>query len=97
ALARSLSNEQMMSWGWRVPFIIGCLAIPVLFWLRRSLEETEAFLKGRHPQRTRDVLRILKENWPVLSLALGMWTLATTGFYLTTTYTPIFAGEALHL
>jgi MFS family permease len=97
ALARTLSNEQMMSWGWRVPFIIGCLVIPVLFWLRRSLEETEVFLKNRHPQSTRDVLRILTDNRQVLSLALGMWILATTGFYLTTLYIPIFGGQVLHL
>jgi MFS family permease len=33
ALAAALSAEQMAAWGWRVPFLIGCLVIPVLFWL----------------------------------------------------------------
>src|SRR6202051_1689904 len=32
----------MAQWGWRVPFFIGCLIVPLLFWLRRSLAETEA-------------------------------------------------------
>src|SRR6202790_3559132 len=40
----------MSQWGWRVPFIIGCLIVPLLFWLRKSLDETEAFLaQKRHP------------------------------------------------
>jgi len=96
-LASALSNEQMMSWGWRVPFIIGCLIIPVLFWLRRSLEETEVFLKSRHPSRMRDILRILAEHWPMLFLGIALWILQTTGFYLTTLYTPVFGSQALHL
>src|SRR3984893_2772641 len=27
----------MTLWGWQIPFIIGCLVVPLLFWLRRSL------------------------------------------------------------
>ena len=30
--------EGMAQWGWRVPFFIGCLIVPLLFWLRRSLD-----------------------------------------------------------
>src|SRR6201991_3797291 len=29
---------------WRIPFFIGCLIIPVIFFLRRTLEETPEFL-----------------------------------------------------
>lgn len=35
-----LSEVQMMSWGWRVPFILGLLIIPAGFWLRRTMPET---------------------------------------------------------
>jgi len=97
ALAATMSNQQMMSWGWRVPFVLGCVVIPVLFWLRRSLDETEVFLKSRHPQRTREVLRVLIGHWQVLSFAIGLWLLETTGFYLTTIYTPTFGSQVLHL
>src|SRR5207244_581169 len=42
--------EQVMAWGWRVPLLIGCLIVPLLFWLRRSLEETPEFARRRsHP------------------------------------------------
>jgi MHS family citrate/tricarballylate:H+ symporter-like MFS transporter len=37
-------------WGWRIPFLVGCLIIPLLFLLRRSLTETEAFeARTHHP------------------------------------------------
>ena len=43
ALTAVLPPEQMTLWGWRIPIVIGCLIIPLVFYLRRSLEETEAF------------------------------------------------------
>src|SRR5215472_2454196 len=47
-LGRLLLPEQMGVWGWRIPFVIGCLIIPFIFVLRRSLEETEDFLSRKH-------------------------------------------------
>src|SRR5438132_89076 len=43
ALAFRITADQMTRWGWRVPLLIGCAIIPVLFVLRRTLTETEAF------------------------------------------------------
>ena len=41
---------------WRIPFFIGCMIIPVIFVLRRSLEETPAFLAmKKHPTASRSV------------------------------------------
>ena len=39
-LQQLLSPEDLKSWGWRVPFLIGALASVVVIWLRRSLRET---------------------------------------------------------
>src|SRR6266567_3045918 len=33
------SSVEMTVWGWRVPLLVGCLIIPLVLWLRRSLEE----------------------------------------------------------
>ena len=43
--------EQMTAWGWRVPLLIGCLIIPLILVLRRSLKETEAFQAQKHHPR----------------------------------------------
>lgn len=39
-LTLSLSPEQMLAWGWRVPFVLGLLLIPVALYLRRRMPET---------------------------------------------------------
>src|SRR5450631_1816062 len=38
-----LTTSQVQSWGWRIPFVFGLLIAPVGLYLRRSLDETEAF------------------------------------------------------
>jgi MHS family citrate/tricarballylate:H+ symporter-like MFS transporter len=35
-----------------VPFFIGCLIVPVLFVIRRSLQETEEFMRRKHRPST---------------------------------------------
>jgi MFS transporter, MHS family, proline/betaine transporter len=37
-----LPPEDVKSWGWRVPFIIGIMIVPIGLWLRRALKETHA-------------------------------------------------------
>src|ERR1700686_3215077 len=56
-LSFNLSSQQMTQWGWRVPLLLGCLIIPVLFLLRRSLQETEVFLARRHRPNRSEVRR----------------------------------------
>ncbi|CAI8708998.1 MULTISPECIES: MFS transporter [Pseudomonas] len=42
ALSSSLPPEALESWGWRVPFALGMLVIPVGIYIRRHLKETAA-------------------------------------------------------
>ena len=50
-LQNSLSPAEMDAWGWRVPLLIGCLIVPLLFLLRRSLAETEDFAQRKQQDR----------------------------------------------
>ncbi len=40
ALTSSLSPAELQAWGWRVPFAVGLLLIPLAFYLRRAMPET---------------------------------------------------------
>src|ERR1700761_8954121 len=40
-----LTAEQLQSWGWRIPFLIGALISVVGILLRRNMKETESFEK----------------------------------------------------
>jgi MFS transporter, MHS family, citrate/tricarballylate:H+ symporter len=97
ALTGSLTDAQMMAWGWRVPLILGCLIIPVILWLRRSLTETEAFRQSVPARTVGDVVRLIGQNWRLVGIGMMLSVLTTTTFYLITAYTPTFGRQALHL
>ena len=97
-LAGLLTTEQMASFGWRIPLLIGCAIIPLIFYLRRSLQETEVFTKMSHKAPTAaQVFRTLSANWAIVLIGAAMSVLTTTTFYLITAYTPTYGREALHL
>ncbi|MFC0410615.1 MFS transporter [Roseomonas elaeocarpi] len=98
-LANMLTPAQMDSWGWRVPLLVGCLIVPFLFYARRSLEETEAFLEQTRHRRptTREILRSMADNWRVVLLGMFLVTMTTVSFYFITAYTPTYGREVLHL
>lgn len=48
ALNAVLEPSAISDWGWRIPFLFGCLIVPFIFILRRKLEETQEFTARRH-------------------------------------------------
>jgi MFS family permease len=92
-----LPPEKMQQWGWRVPLLLGCIIVPFLFRLRKSLAETDEFLaRKRHPA-TSEILRSLGKNWQIVLVGTLMVTMTTVSFYMITAYTPTFGSSVLHL
>jgi MHS family citrate/tricarballylate:H+ symporter-like MFS transporter len=84
-------------WGWRIPFFVGCMIVPFIFFLRRNLEETEEFAARKHRPSMGDVFRTLAQNWVIVVAGMMMVALTTTAFYLITVYAPTFGKTVLHL
>jgi metabolite-proton symporter len=96
-LSAVVSPTSMAAWGWRVPFFIGCMIVPLLFWLRRSLAETEVFLAQKHHPAVSEIMASLVSNWKIVGLGVLFSTMTTVSFYLITAYTPTYGIEVLHL
>ncbi|MBE7211219.1 MAG: MFS transporter [Gluconacetobacter diazotrophicus] len=96
-LNKTLSAAQIAAWGWRVPFLIGCLIVPFLFLVRRSLQETPEFLARARRPSAPEVFRSLAANWVVVLWGTLLVAMTTASFYLITVYTPTFGREVLKL
>src|SRR3954454_22825001 len=96
-LNRALPPADVAAWGWRVPFFIGCMIVPFLFYIRRSLEETPEFLRRRHHPSAGEVYRSLTVNWRIVLLGMLMVAMTTISFYAITVYTPTFGKNVLKL
>ncbi|HEX9882134.1 MAG TPA: MFS transporter, partial [Hyphomicrobium sp.] len=82
-----LTPDQLEAWGWRIPFVIGaCLAI-VVYFMRRDMHETDAFVEASatidaHTNPLRGLLDHPREVAIVVGLTLG----GTVAFYTYTVY-----------
>ena len=97
ALNVLLEESAIREWGWRIPFLFGCLIVPFIFFLRRKLEETEEFCARRHHLAMRQVFSTLLANWQVVFAGMLMVAMTTTAFYLITVYAPTFGKKVLML
>jgi MHS family citrate/tricarballylate:H+ symporter-like MFS transporter len=96
-LSTSLSATQIGAWGWRVPFFIGCMIVPFLFYVRRSLEETTEFLARHHRPSTKEIFASIGQNWMIVLLGMMLVVMTTVSFYAITVYTPTFGRSVLKL
>jgi len=92
-----MAPADVSAWGWRIPFFVGCLIVPVIFVIRRSLQETEVFLARTHRPDLREVFRSLLDNWLVVLAGMLLVVMTTVSFYLITVYTPTFGKSILKL
>ena len=96
-LTTVLPPEKMALWGWRIPLLIGCVILPFLFRLRRSLQETDEFTARKNRPNLKEILRSLTHSWKIVLTGTMMATMTTVSFYMITAYTPTFGNSVLKL
>ena len=92
-----MAPADVADWGWRIPFVIGCLIVPLLFVLRRSLQETENSSPAFTIPSFGEIARTLAANWALVLGGVGLVVMTTVSFYLITVYTPSFGKNVLKL
>jgi MHS family citrate/tricarballylate:H+ symporter-like MFS transporter len=96
-LNEAMPATAIAAWGWRIPFFIGCLIIPFIFFLRRTLEETPVFLAMKRHPSAREVFASAAANWKIIALGMMLTAMTTVTFYFVTVYTPTFGKSVLKL
>ena len=96
-LSETMPAATVTAWGWRIPFFVGCMIIPLIFLLRRTLEETPAFLAMKKHPTASEVFASAVANWRIVILGMMIAVLTTTTFYFVTVYTPTFGKTVLKL
>ena len=84
-LQQTLTVEQLESWGWRVPFLIGALCAVVAMFLRRGMEETDSFTKKKD-KPAESLMRTLMRHPKAVFTVVGLTMGGTLAFYTYTTY-----------
>lgn len=95
-ITRGLAPDQIDAWGWRLPFVFGLIIGPVGLYIRRYLEETEAFVEARRERAVLNPLRtVVTQNWRGLAVTFGLVICGTISYYVVLVYMPTFAKTQL--
>ncbi|PPQ37719.1 MFS transporter, MHS family, alpha-ketoglutarate permease [Rhodoblastus acidophilus] len=84
-----LTPEELRSFGWRIPFVIGAGLALFALWMRRDLEETPAFKSAKAQgaqERAQGGLRALWRHKREAAIVVGLTMGGTLAFYLWTIY-----------
>lgn len=89
-----LAKEQVLAWGWRIPFAIGALAALVALFLRRTLVETTT-AESRESSDSGTLAGLLKQPAACLSV-IGFTGGGSLIFYTYTTYMQKYLVNTAH-
>jgi len=97
ALSNLMPPEELQSWGWRIPLIVGCMIIPFIYMIRRTLRETEEFAARKHHPTLSEIYAGMLAHWRIVLTGVAMVLMTTVSFYTITAYTPTFGMNILKL
>jgi MFS transporter, MHS family, proline/betaine transporter len=83
-LRHVLTEEQMVSWGWRIPFLTSLLIGVMGMYLRSNLQETDEYTNCKENQLTKaksSLLEVIQFNWVEIILVCGVSAFWSVGYY----------------
>lgn len=93
-----LPEEQFLSWGWRVPFLLSALLVIFGLWIRKGIEETPTFQKtqkeGEIPKLP--IADTFKYHWREVLIATGAKVVETAPFYIFGTFIVSYGTQNLN-
>jgi MHS family proline/betaine transporter-like MFS transporter len=90
-----VSPEQLNAWGWRVPFFASAVIVPLGLYIRRRVDDPEAFV--RRPAASSPVRLLWRTHRAAVARGFGItiiWTVSTYFFFV---YVPLYAHTVLKL
>jgi MFS transporter, MHS family, alpha-ketoglutarate permease len=85
-----LTHEQLESWGWRIPFLIGGALAVAAVYIRRGIEETPSFEQARIAGAKGGLMKLIRSHPRQVLIVIGLTLGGTVAFYTFTTYAQKF-------
>jgi len=95
----TMSNQAILDWGWRLPFLSGILLGIVGIYMRLQLEDTPKFRAIKeHGERSKSPLvESLRTQWRGIIVVFGFNVIQSVGYFTMLTFMPSFSARVLKL
>ena len=94
-LSRLLTPEEMLSWGWRIPFFVALPLGGIALWLRAGMEETPAFIRQQTQPREK-VTASLSDTLKTILLGICRLMVWSAAGYTWLVIMPTYLQASLH-
>src|SRR5690625_3530436 len=96
-LTSTLSDPQMESWGWRLPFLLAAPLGLIGIYIRRKLEDSPVFQEMSKEDEVvkAPVWALFRDHWRTLVRATAAVLLNAVGFYVILTYMPTYLSQTV--
>lgn len=95
-LEANLSQEQMLAFGWRIPFLCSAVLVAIGLYVRARMSETPVFKKASEEKRTsKHPLRDLLPYWKEVLLGTVAMGITYTLFYVLGTWSLAYGVKGL--
>ena len=93
----ALPDEQFLSWGWRVPFLVSFILVGVGLYIRLRIVETPAFseVKESGTAARLPMVDVLKNDLRKVLIGAGIVFVTIGGFYVVVTFSLSYGTETL--
>jgi MFS transporter, MHS family, shikimate and dehydroshikimate transport protein len=99
ALFARLPEDQFLSWGWRVPFLLSILLVGVGLIIRLRILETPAFarVKEERTEAQRPIVELFRAHRREVLLAMGARFAENGAFYVYTVFVLVYGTQKVGL
>ena len=103
ALVAFLPDDQLLSWGWRLPFLVSGVLVGVGLYMRAKLEETPVFKQVLEEEKKGEeavhhaspVVEVIRTSWRSLLLIMVLRFAESVPFFMVTVFAVSYATGQL--
>ncbi|WP_431898743.1 MFS transporter [Nonomuraea sp. bgisy101] len=94
-----LTDDEFLTWGWRLPFVASLVLVAIGLYVRLKISETPVFQAAMEERRLARVplAGLMRHQWRRVLLGAGAMVIAYTLFYTATTYCLAYGTATLKI
>ncbi|GAA0912264.1 MFS transporter [Streptomyces thermoalcalitolerans] len=99
AVVSELPDDDLLAWGWRIPFLLSVALIAVGLFLRSRISDTRTAIRVKESGQVRKVPAVdaFRHHWKAIALTVGLYVSAGVPFYIVSVFVLSYGSSQLGL
>lgn len=99
AVSLSLSSEDLLAWGWRLPFLFSIVLVALGLWIRLRIHESPKFVEMKEAgvEAKLPIVQVFKQYPKEIFQAVGMRMAENGAFYIISTFVLTYVASQLKM